>query len=423
MYYDKDNVTVFSSENNNANVRRTLSLPGVSSEETSQENVCDSFDDDLVGWRHTMEDLVEVSENEDSLQSRSSGRMLLARAARSIPVRPTPGYTLDHEHLYDELDSMSADAKKAYRKHYMKNLIILAVAFMMFFSSYLSIRNLQSSINDIDGLGLYALCSVYAMLFFGSLSSKFIVERLRPKKTLLLACISYLLYAASNLYPSFYTIIPASLLVGFCIANTWTAQATYLSNTASIYAGYAGKTTPQAVSYFNGIFYAFFHMGSIIGNGISSLILTNRDHDNVRSETLENFGNESHTAFLLSANDSPAVVNVNDSLESLLECGANFDYAHAEPSARSVSFTARCLLLSTYLGIMIVGTIILLFCLDPLEGDMVASQNSLAKQTLSVLKFFGNSRVILLLPFMAYSILQGAFMFGEYTKVNKNFCF
>ena len=123
-------------------------------------------------WRQTMDDLYENPEYVDSVQSTSSGAALLAKTAVSI--------SKSGKHIFTKISSVVETPPETPQK-YVKNLIVLSLSFMLVFTAYLSLRNLQSSINPQGGLALFALASVYACLFVGCIFATTIVQRLRPK--------------------------------------------------------------------------------------------------------------------------------------------------------------------------------------------------------------------------------------------------
>ncbi|CAG9561740.1 unnamed protein product [Danaus chrysippus] len=112
----------------------------------------------------------------------------------------------------------------------MKNAIIISIAFMVHFTAYSGAANLQSSINAESGLGTVSLAAVYAGLIFSNIFLPVVIIKwLGTKWAISLSFITYMPYIAAQLYPTFYTLIPAALIVGLGGGPLWCAKCTYLS--------------------------------------------------------------------------------------------------------------------------------------------------------------------------------------------------
>jgi len=160
------------------------------------------------------------------------------------------------------------------KRRYIKNLLVLTLAYFCLWSVYTALRNLQSSLNAVEGLGLYSLSSIYGSLLFGGLLATTIVQRLQPKRAISLCLSGYIIFVAANFYPRFYTMVPASVIQGFYLAVSATAVNTYLANISSGYAQLVGKPTSHVFSQFLGTFYVCFKFSQIAGGLISSLLLS-----------------------------------------------------------------------------------------------------------------------------------------------------
>ena len=160
------------------------------------------------------------------------------------------------------------------KRRYIKNLLVLAMAYFCLWSAYTALRNLQSSLNAVGGLGLYSLSSMQCSLLFGGLCSTTIVQRLQPKRAISLCLIGYIIFAAANFYPRIYTMVPASVIHGFFVAVGFTAISTYLANISARYAELVGKQMSHVFSQFLGTFYVFSKFSQIAGGLISSLLLS-----------------------------------------------------------------------------------------------------------------------------------------------------
>lgn len=354
-------------------------------------------------WRQTMADLVENPDYQNSLESTSSQTGLLARMAVSIAQA---GRGVKTGIIPEEVDEVAIDAGTGKEhKRYTKNLMVLSVSFMLTFTAYLALRNLQSSLYPSGGLGLYGLSAVYATILVGCLFATTIVQRLRPKRVMVLCMVGILVQVIANYYPSYYTLLPASSLVGFCMANLWTAHATYLTSIALQYSNITGKSMAFVISKFNGIFFMFFQLANVLGGIISSTILM------LQASTLENknssFTEENSTENVTIATASPHVADYS-------HCGANYCSGSGEETS-GVNDGIVYLLLSIFVAFAVGGLVVIMVFLDQLEGIIKRSHSSMGKQMLSLFRLFGDLRVVCISGFMFYSLMQVSFMFGEYT--------
>jgi len=363
---------------------------------------------------HLMPDLIESPENE-TLTSQSSTRVLLANAARDIACEK--GYDGKEDVILRKQEELQqiATAKRE-RRRYLKNIFVLCLSFFFIFTSYLALRNLQSSINAKGGLGMYAFSALYACFFIGCIFATTIVQRLRPKWSMLVCFVGISTYDIANFYPNFYTLVPTSGVVGFSLGVIWTAHATYISNVAVGYADLTGEKLGDILVKFNGIHFAFYQLAQIIGGLLSSFVLNNPPTGNSVGANYSDiyiFENNSNTTTSLEL--LPGMRGVL----SRGHCG--IDYCPSKSSSsNSTESEVDSVMVYTLLGIFsvcsVVGIIVLLLFLDRLEGVMKKKQTDLGKQLSAVFRFYANRKVVCLVGIMFYSMLQSSFMFGEFTK-------
>lgn len=166
--------------------------------------------------------------------------------------------------------------------YYYKNLFSLGATMHLIFSSFTSIQNLQTSISG-QTLGLVSLTAVYVFFVLSTVISSLLVKSIGTKYTILLGCISHSIYVACNFYPSYFTLLPGSVLLGLASGPLWTATTTYIADLATNHAIHRNTPVSNTISYFNGIFFVFFFTSFISGNAISSVVYfafkTDRDVD------------------------------------------------------------------------------------------------------------------------------------------------
>ncbi|CAB3261661.1 unnamed protein product [Arctia plantaginis] len=180
----------------------------------------------------------------------------------------------------------------------LKNVGVISVTFMVYFTAYCGTTNLQSSIHAEAGLGTASL----AALFCGALLSNIfltsvVMKWLGAKWAICSALTAYLPYIASQLYPTFYTMVPAGFLLGLGAGPLWCSKGTYLSTIAKAHSSLTKIPAETLLLRFFGFFFMIFQMGQIWGNLISSLVI--------------------------SMNNKAAVTSVNKTMIPKL-CGANF---------------------------------------------------------------------------------------------------
>ncbi|CAL1528610.1 unnamed protein product, partial [Lymnaea stagnalis] len=158
----------------------------------------------------------------------------------------------------------------------VRTLLVLSLSYLLIYTSYNGIQNIQSSINDKGGLGVITLASVYIMMVLFSPLATSIIRQVGSKTILLIQWVCIGLFIGANFYPNFYTLIPTSLLVGACSACTGAIGSLYLVTISDSYI-VKNKLTPDRrhviLSIIFGVFFTFFESTQITGNLFSSLVL------------------------------------------------------------------------------------------------------------------------------------------------------
>jgi len=303
------------------------------------------------------------------------------------------------------------------KRRYIKNLLVLTTAYFFIWSAHTALRNLQSSLYSAGGLGLYSLSSMYCALLFGGLLSTTIVQRLQPKGGISLCLTGFIMYSAANFYPRFYTIIPASACQGFFLAVSYTSFSTYLANISAGYAELVGKPTSHVFSQFLGTFYFFFKFSQIAGGTMSSMLLSKSNshrHNSIHAgRTYMKHGNDSLDEGSLYSN----ITNGEDNFT--LFCGRSYcpsDGMNTD-SHSDVDETTLLILMGCFGASTVVGSIIIIFFLDPLEDVMKKSSARFSQQMMAVFQLFRHRRNCFAFALSFYYMFQAAFSFGLFAKV------
>ena len=156
-----------------------------------------------------------------------------------------------------------------------KNLILLCTSFILLFSAFRAIQNLQSSLNNEDHLGIIAMSCVHGTMFLSCLWAPAIINAFTAKWTLSFGMFSFILWIGANFYPRFYTLIPFGIIAGMGQGILWTAESSYVLKLAFDSSRVTKDGLERSVFRFHGIFLACFQTTHIWGNLISSIVLSN----------------------------------------------------------------------------------------------------------------------------------------------------
>ena len=151
------------------------------------------------------------------------------------------------------------------------NVVALGVVFLLIFTAFqttsiLQVTALKNAFNNTDetafmmhlqqNLGYYTLCIIYGMLAISNWLAPSIIVLLGNRLTMIISALLYTLYIASLIYPNVWTILVASVFVGFGAGTLWTAQGAYLVENSN--ENTSGRNS--------GIFWALLQASLFIGN-------------------------------------------------------------------------------------------------------------------------------------------------------------
>jgi MFS family permease len=159
------------------------------------------------------------------------------------------------------------------KKNHARDVHILSSAFLLVFLAYGAVQNLESTLNTEDDLGTTSLGILYVSFTFFSLVASMVVRGLGSKNALVLGTTGYWLFIAANLKPSWYTMVPASVYLGFSASIIWVGQGTYLTSTARSHARDYNLHEGTVIGNFNGEFWGLFASHQFVGNLISLALL------------------------------------------------------------------------------------------------------------------------------------------------------
>ncbi|KAF8402860.1 hypothetical protein HHK36_010951 [Tetracentron sinense] len=395
----------------------------------------------------------------------------------------------------EETPLVVADLPIETPKNHARDVHILSSAFLLIFLAYGAAQNLESTVNTEDNLGTTSLGILYLSFTFFSLVASPMVRMLGSKNSLILGTTGYWLFIASNLKPTWYTMVPASLYLGFAASIIWVGQGTYLTSTARSHAKDCNLHEGTVIGNFNGEFWGMFASHQLIGNLISLALLRNGTGTSschfvvVHSRWAEVFGVSfsalAHTSLTYrvvmvshgrgsgvsdlcdtsisgddrvelravkcqSGNDRLGVrgaIKIGDDTPRRASYEAIFSLSralgktvlsglasspkrsfydelllHSPWRRKGGSISGTTVLFIVFLGSMTLGTILMCF-LHKRDVNEEKEQNSSASFYSSVVSLsklviapLFDKRMLLTIPLIAYSGLQQAFVWAEFTK-------
>ena len=251
---------------------------------------------------------------------------------------------------------------------------------------------MESTLNQEAGLGVTSLACIYGSGVIAGFFAPVFVRRLGTKKSVLGGLSSILVFVAVHAYPQFYTLIPASCLLGLFASIMWTAQAYFLTALATSYASLQKSSISNSIARFNGIFFFFYQNPQIWGNMISSAVLS-------------------------SSNE----LILQDNVTRI--CGIDFcnaDVPEESPVEHEISSALLFVLLAVLVVCDVLGIGMTLCLLDDIAVSSPSSRDSLGSSVWATLHHHKNRKMILLLPFFLYNGIGQAFIASEYTQVCEN---
>jgi hypothetical protein len=144
------------------------------------------------------------------------------------------------------------------------NVILLGLAFMLVFTAFQTMGNIQQTIirsikqgdSDFEGDGYVSLSIIYAVMSVLNWGAPSVISVIGPNFAMLIGGITYVLFIMSFLIPRTWLLYFASAVIGCGAAVIWTGQGNYLTL----------NSTQATVSRNSGIFWALLQLSMFIGN-------------------------------------------------------------------------------------------------------------------------------------------------------------
>ena len=300
----------------------------------------------------------------------------------------------------DPLILVTDNVDRKTKRVILKDLVVLTSSFLLVFSAYNALQNLESSLNREHGVGLASLSCIYGGIVVSCLIAPFLISNAGAKWVVCLGFTLHIVFVCSNFYPRLYTLIPSSLLLGFASGPLWTAQGTYVTKLALRYAAICDLVdhTPT-LSRFIGFFFTVHQSSNIWGNIFSSLVL----HSNGSTHDTTNITGGSH-------------------------CGIYFcpHSAHASDTNQPSTHLVY-VVLGIFLGCGLLGFLVAVVFLGKPEGDgdlgsqHETSPGNIKQNLIATISLLKDPRLLTLIPLFAYTGVEQAFIVGSYPLVKNIF--
>ncbi|XP_025079982.1 protein unc-93 homolog A-like isoform X2 [Pomacea canaliculata] len=292
---------------------------------------------------------------------------------------------------------------------FKKNLIVLCISFILIFSSFRGVQNLQSSLNAQDQLGIISMSCLHGTMVLTCLLAPFWTNIFTAKWTLVLGSLCFLLWFGANFYPAFYTLLPASMVAGFGHGLLWTAETSYLIKLAFDSARLTKDHLDQEMFRFHAVFLACFQTTHIWGNLISSFLLGQRSQA-IQEKLLLSFQLLTPTSqrilFQHQYHSVGCFINVALNITFQYFLGRQYDRADLWP----VLWKLMC----AYLLLAFLGFCLVLLLLDHIGARADPDSSGLQMMKQHVLQLVQHRTYRLLIPLLIFSGLQQGFMYTDY---------
>jgi hypothetical protein len=238
------------------------------------------------------------------------------------------------------------------------------------------------------------------------------------------AIFCHLVYIVANYFSSFYTIIPASLIQGVGSALLWNGLCTYITEIGLNEASIKSKSTNAVLSRYFGIFFLILQFSMVLGNLVSSIILSQTSDllDGSQFTTVSNHSVLYSSEYQLTMNFSSGFnSSVSERISSRPSCGAAYcDLATKETAKPTITDMQKLTIILTYSGCAIFAIIVIQVFLDQLPNYISRSPpiKVVIKQITSVLGMVFDRQFCFIVMLCLYTIIGNGFVVADVLKVN-----
>ncbi|XP_071093960.1 protein unc-93 homolog A-like [Haliotis cracherodii] len=272
-----------------------------------------------------------------------------------------------------------------------RETLVVSASFLSAYTAYLALQSLQSSLNQEQGLGVVSLACLYGTVILSGILTPPFIRLVGPKWTLVIAWVCHCVYTASNFYPTWATLIPASILLGAIAGPMWTSQGLYITASGMRLSKISGEKLHAVLSKLNGVFFMCYECTQVTGNLISSLVLKQGsliDSDNVTQ--------------ICGADDCPTSGNTTTEL--------------AEPEPHIVYTLLGIFLACDVIALVLTLLFLPQFQKTPTSEDSTEQPLGMGRTLLSWFTALSDPKLLLLVMFFLSSAMSQGILFADYTK-------
>lgn len=122
--------------------------------------------------------------------------------------------------------------------------------------AYNTAQSLQTTVSEDKTLALTALGVLYGALCITTVIAPKIVQKLGPKKSMIVGSIPYVLFVFTSSSPSWGTLIPSAFFVGIGGGVLWNGHGVYMSRCAMHQSAESGQPVDAVTTQLNSWFYS-----------------------------------------------------------------------------------------------------------------------------------------------------------------------
>ncbi|XP_055938342.1 protein unc-93 homolog A-like isoform X3 [Argiope bruennichi] len=272
----------------------------------------------------------------------------------------------------------------------LRNLFIFNTCYVLTYTGFWALSNLQSTMNAAGGLGDYSQAVIYVFSMISSLFlPKLLIDKFGCKNILVVGTLICCFSIASNMVLRWDVMMTASVAFGLINGPFASAQTFYIDEMATRFQSTITENIEFIMSTFFGLFMFFSESTQIWGNLIAYYALTNKNQ-----------------------------IDVNISSPS--ECGADFFPSNNDSNTNLDPPTEkqRLVLVGAYLAMGLLSVLIMIVFMDPLKNDLKETRGCRAalERFASAFKQLLKPHQYLLVPLSVYIGMEGPFYGNEFTE-------
>ncbi|XP_077988314.1 protein unc-93 homolog A-like [Glandiceps talaboti] len=206
----------------------------------------------------------------------------------------------------------------------------------------------------------------------------------------------YVVYTIANFYPQWYTMIPASIIVGVGTSLLWTAQPSYITTVGKLLAKYTGKSSDVMINKAMAVLTFFFFMSFVTSFIPPAIIYRSRDYSYTNQTSTSETSIDSYTC---GASDCQ-------------QTGGNVT-TYCNPPDKKLTYV----LLGIYVALGLAAVGIVIFFVDDLEKRTSRKPKGQTFNELGkTIRLWFNYRMMMLIPVSLFYGMHLAFINGDVPK-------